>query len=155
MTYSIDQVRDYLTDKAVEAEVLKHSDRFRSIDEFAAAHSLNPQCIYMTMALRGKKGGLVAACLPSTERVDFTEAARLLGWKSASMAGPDYVARIGVVKLGVTPFSSRWDAIVLHDAALKSARIMIGGGQGYDIAIDPREAVQKLQWRVASIATPR
>jgi Cys-tRNA(Pro)/Cys-tRNA(Cys) deacylase len=100
-------------------------------------------------------GKPVCAILPSDREVAMKELAAAIGGKAATMMKPADAERITGYKVGgISPFGqAKRVPTVMEAAALDEPFVYINGGQrGLQIRIDPREAAQLLEARVAAIA---
>jgi Cys-tRNA(Pro)/Cys-tRNA(Cys) deacylase len=100
-------------------------------------------------------GKPVCAILPSDREVAMKKLAAAIGGKAATMMKPADAERITGYKVGgISPFGqAKRVPTVMEAAALDEPFVYINGGQrGLQIRIDPREAAQLLEARVAAIA---
>jgi Cys-tRNA(Pro)/Cys-tRNA(Cys) deacylase len=100
-------------------------------------------------------GKPVCAILPSDREVAMKKLAAAIGGKAATMMKPADAERITGYKVGgISPFGqAKRVPTVMEAAALEEPFVYINGGQrGLQIRIDPREAAQLLEARVAAIA---
>jgi Cys-tRNA(Pro)/Cys-tRNA(Cys) deacylase len=100
-------------------------------------------------------GKPVSAILPSDREVAMKKLAAAIGGKAATMMKPADAERITGYKVGgISPFGqAKRVPTVMEAAALDEPFVYINGGQrGLQIRIDPREAAQLLEARVAAIA---
>ena len=121
-----------------------------------AAQALGvPAAIVLKTLMALVDGKPVCAILPSDREVQMKKLAAVFGGKSAEMMKPADAERITGFRVGgISPFGQkRAVCAVVEQDALSHSHVFINGGQrGLQLRLDPKEAANGLQARVAAIS---
>ncbi len=121
-----------------------------------AAQALGePAAIVLKTLMALVDGKPVCVVLPSDREVQMKKLAAVFGGKSAEMMKPADAERITGFRVGgISPFGQkRTVPAVMEQDALSKNHVFINGGQrGLQVRLDPRDAANCLQAKVAAIS---
>ena len=124
--------------------------------EAAGVLGLDPATVFKTLVAE-VDARLVVGVVPVTGQLDLKALAAAVGGKRASMADPAAAERAtGYVVGGISPLGQKKRLATVVDAtALDHPTVYVSGGKrGLDLGLDPRDLVELVQARLASIGRP-
>lgn len=132
----------------------EHEDGAGFGAEAAAKLGRDPQQVFKTLMIV-HEGEYAVAVVPVAGKLSTKNAAKALGWKSASMADPKTAEkRSGYVVGGISPLGQKTPVTVLVDetAQLFDTVLVSGGRRGFDVELAPADLVAVTGGRFADIA---
>lgn len=124
--------------------------------EAAKRLGLDPDVVFKTLLARldDKRGTLVVAIVPVSEKLNLKSLAKAAGAKRAAMSSiPDAERSSGYVAGGISPFGQRRSLqTFIDETATIYDQIYVSGGQrGFDIGLAPEAFINSLDATVAAL----
>jgi Cys-tRNA(Pro)/Cys-tRNA(Cys) deacylase len=94
-----------------------------------------------------------AVCLPSPRKIDLAAVAQIFGWPGCELVTAVELEKLlGVSPRGVSPLGLGQIPLVVDESLFPHGTMLVGGGAGIDIELDPRDLVRVTNAKVMSIA---
>jgi prolyl-tRNA editing enzyme YbaK/EbsC (Cys-tRNA(Pro) deacylase) len=125
-----DNLRGYIAENGIQAEVISFEQSTHSVAEAAAAVGAEPEDFVKSICMVTMGGKLVVAIVKGEHRASASRVARALGIPRPRVANPDEILELTGYPVGGTP-AFGYDAIFLMDPkVLEKEKVYSGGGSG-------------------------
>lgn len=124
----------------------------RSLEEAAAARSVEPRQIVKTMVVRVSEGDHRFVLVPGDREIAWPKLRALLGVNRISMPSADEAYAVsGYVRGTITPLGSATPLPVIADASIEGPISIGGGAHGVALTVDAGALVEALGATVADV----
>ena len=125
-----DNLRGYVVENGIQAEVISFEQSTHSVAEAAAAVEAEPEDFVKSICMVTTGGKLVVAIVKGEHRASTSRVAKALGIPRPRVANPDEILELTGYPVGGTP-AFGYDAIFLMDPkVLEKEKVYSGGGSG-------------------------
>jgi len=125
-----DNLRGYIAENGIQAEVISFEQSTHSVAEAAAAVGAEPGDFVKSICMVTMGGKLVVAIVKGEHRASTSRVSKALGIPRPRVAEPDEILELTGYPVGGTP-AFGYDAIFLMDPkVLEKEKVYSGGGSG-------------------------
>jgi Cys-tRNA(Pro)/Cys-tRNA(Cys) deacylase len=153
MDYYEDKLREYMTDKSIEAEHLSFSQSCHSVNDAAKAAGAPVDDFVKNICLIDVKGNPIVAIVMGEDRVSMTKVGNVLGLDKPRTMTPEEILEKTGYPCGGTP-SFGYEAIFLIDEKVMAKGFVYtgGGSQNSLVKISPKEMQKANRAKVEKIS---